>query len=102
MNLTTLATRRSIIVLFALAACLWMCTGMAWAQGTATFQGIGIPGDTSSVATDVSGDGLVVVGFARGSTPNVFDEAFRWTASGGRVPLGDLPGGFVNSEANAA
>jgi len=49
----------------------------------------------------VSADGSVVVG----TSLTAFDEdtefeAFRWTAAGGIVGLGDLAGGIVNSVAN--
>jgi probable HAF family extracellular repeat protein len=59
-----------------------------------------------SGASDVSYDGTVVVGV---SVSNVFSppdedwgsEAFRWTAETGMVGLGDLPGGFLRSQAHA-
>ena len=56
------------------------------------FMGIGdLPGSTfESRARAVSADGLVVVGGGRSASGR---EAFRWTASGGMVGLGDLPGG---------
>ena len=56
------------------------------------FMGIGdLPGSTfESRASAVSADGLVVVGGGRSASGR---EAFRWTASGGMVGLGDLPGG---------
>ena len=59
------------------------------------FMGIGdLPGSTfESRASAVSADGLVVVGGGRSASGR---EAFRWTASGGMVGLGDLPGGPVN------
>jgi probable HAF family extracellular repeat protein len=46
---------------------------------------------TTSEAQDVSGDGSVVIGTSNfyGS----YDEAFRWTSSGGMQGLGFLPGG---------
>jgi probable HAF family extracellular repeat protein len=48
-----------------------------------------------SVASDVSGDGSVIVG----TSINVNGtEAFRWTESGGMVGLGDLPGGGFYSD----
>ena len=55
------------------------------------FMGIGdLPGSTfESRASAVSADGLVVVGGGRSASGR---EAFRWTARGGRVGLGDLPG----------
>lgn len=74
-------------------------------------------GSLDSVATAVSADGAVVVGYGT----NYFDEyrpeavalygpywwldtdyeAFRWTTDGGMVGLGDLPGGSFGSRANA-
>jgi probable HAF family extracellular repeat protein len=48
-----------------------------------------------------SGDGLVVVGESF-SNHGKDEVAFRWTAAKGMVGLGDLPGGNVLSEADAA
>lgn len=57
----------------------------------ASFQGLGdLPGGPiRSVAYAVSGDGQVVVG---DSDSALRQEAFRWTAAGGLVPLGAPPG----------
>lgn len=55
-------------------------------------------GDLESLASDVSDDGSVVVGF---SVSDSGIEAFRWTANTGMVGLGDLPGGRFDSEARA-
>ena len=52
-------------------------------------------GTLSSAATGVSGDGSVVVGSHHPS------GAYRWTASGGMVDIGDLPGGSDSSSARA-
>jgi uncharacterized membrane protein len=73
-----------------LALMVWI--GLASPAAAVSFTGLGdLPGGRfSSVASDVSGDGSVVVG-ASGS------EAFRWTSSGGMVGLGDLPGGRFDS-----
>ncbi len=49
-----------------------------------------IYGSFAISADDISGDGLVVVGYTRFS---YYDEAFRWTASDGKTGLGELPGG---------
>jgi probable HAF family extracellular repeat protein len=67
----------------------------------ASFQGLGdLPGSNFlSVATGVSSDGAVVVGYAT-STNGL--QAFRWTAPGGLVGLGELPGGAYSSFASAA
>lgn len=56
-------------------------------------------GAVLSVASDVSADGSVVVGYSESSSGT---EAFRWTASTGMVGLGDLPGGAFSSSALAA
>ncbi len=58
--------------------------------------------DILSYANAVSADGKVIVGEGwvnelRG--PLFMDEAFRWTEETGAVGLGDLPGGFVGSNA---
>jgi probable HAF family extracellular repeat protein len=66
------------------------CTTVVMAQ--ATFTALGI----SSEAIDVSANGSVVVGFR---TTGAGREAFRWTASGGMVGLGDLAGGDFFSAA---
>lgn len=66
----------------------------------ASFSGLGdlAGGEFHSGATDVSADGLVVVG---GSRSALGSEAFRWTVDDGMVGLGDLPGGGFFSSANA-
>ena len=51
-----------------------------------------LPGDLSSIANGVSGDGSVVVGVSGGRG----GQAFRWTAAGGMVGLGRLPGDFYS------
>jgi len=59
-------------------------------------------GDFVSDARGVSGDGSVVVGLSSSedsqNSPLGY-EAFRWTAGGGMVGLGDLPGGDFFSQA---
>ena len=71
----------------------------AGALAQASFQGLGdLPGgDFSSLARDVSADGLVVVGVSENAT---YDEAFRWE-NDVMIPLGDLPGGIDFSNAFA-
>ena len=60
-------------------------------------------GNIGSNASGVSSDGSVIVG----TSESVFngtifdDEAFHWTADGGMVGLGDLPGGDPFSEGKA-
>jgi probable HAF family extracellular repeat protein len=65
----------------------------------ASFSGLGyLPGDDASSAAAVSPDGSVVVGWTvNRSDPSTPSQAFRWTASGGMVGLGDLPGGEFES-----
>jgi len=73
-----------------------------WQNGTAVGLGTLNPASNAlSIANGVSGDGSVVVGGTsalENGTP--VDNAFRWTAAGGMVPLGDLPGGQASSVAN--
>jgi probable HAF family extracellular repeat protein len=53
-----------------------------------------VGGDVGSRALGVSADGKFIVGW--GTSVNG-QEAFRWTARGGMIPLGDLPGGAFES-----
>lgn len=72
-----------------------------------SFQGLGfLPEVAPNIIpyTDplgVSSDGSVVVGMAYSGydngDPDPDKEAFRWTADGGMVSLGDWPGGYVGS-----
>jgi probable HAF family extracellular repeat protein len=55
-----------------------------------------LPGGVYSAAQGVSADGSVIVGY---SQSNSGDQAFRWTAFGGMVGLGDLAGGAFSSNA---
>jgi len=79
-----------------LATLLWVFGGAGHAAA-ASFQGLGSLGG-QSYASSVSDDGSVVVGSSGTSGP----EAFRWTAAGGMVGLGMLPGGSpdIGSEAS--
>jgi probable HAF family extracellular repeat protein len=64
-----------------------------------TFRGLGyLPGGNSSGASGISADRTVIVG---SSTSTLGTQAFRWTAEGGMVGLGDLPGGSFWSRAIA-
>ncbi|MDP2821193.1 MAG: autotransporter domain-containing protein [Sulfuritalea sp.] len=84
-------TRKKLIAL-AIAA---LSTGTAQAQ---SFTPLGdlAGGDVNSVASGVSGDGSVVVGYGESTNGR---EAFRWTQAGGMVALGDLAGGSFGSYA---
>lgn len=59
-------------------------------DGTYIALGALIPGGTSD-ATDISGDGTIVVGTAQTASAV---NAFRWTQATGMVSLGSLPGGL--------
>ncbi len=57
---------------------------------------------SQSTAFGISGDGAVIVGLSTFASENSGDfQAFRWTAAGGMVGLGDLPGISVRSTAFA-
>jgi probable HAF family extracellular repeat protein len=62
-------------------------------------------GATNSTARGISADGNIIVGYgssaASTATCGMCQEAFKWTAQTGIVPLGDLPGGNLASAANA-
>jgi probable HAF family extracellular repeat protein len=67
------------------------------AAQTVSFQGLGfLPGGGTSIATGVSGDGTVVVGW--GTTDSSSQEAFSWT--GGAISGLGFPGGGTTSTAN--
>jgi probable HAF family extracellular repeat protein len=67
------------------------------AAAQASFQFLGyLPGNVGNIASGVSADGTVAVGFGNSANGT---EAFRWTASTGMLGLGDLPGGFFESHA---
>jgi len=72
------------------------------ADGVA-YLGYLLPGTTGvdSSALAVSGDGAVVVGYSASSNSWLpgQNEAFRWTAQGGMLGLGDLEGGAFSSSA---
>jgi probable HAF family extracellular repeat protein len=76
---------------------------LAPAALAASFRGIGdLPGGSFfSVATGVSSNGQVVVGYSSSALSGASYEAFRWTATNGIMALGDLPGGSFASIANA-
>jgi probable HAF family extracellular repeat protein len=66
----------------------------------ASFQGLGDLAGSNflSVATGVSANGTVVVGYSNATNGL---QAFRWTAETGLVGLGELPGGAYASFASA-
>jgi probable HAF family extracellular repeat protein len=63
--------------------------------------GLGLsPEGFRTIATGVSADGNVIVGYGRTiAAPGFGEQAFRWTKATGMIPLGDLPGGQPYSEA---
>lgn len=75
---------------------------MRWTSSTGmTSLGL-LPGDVFSIASDVSLDGSIVVGYSDDRRPDQqFRIAFRWTADGGMVRLADRPGGVDRSGASA-
>jgi probable HAF family extracellular repeat protein len=78
---------------FALLAVLLCTSAAARAFAAASLTSLGdLPGDPSSIANGVSGDGSVVVGNAGGYG----GQAYRWTAAGGMVGLGRPPGDFYS------
>lgn len=91
-SLTTMSTRL-------LLSCLAL--GLGAPLGAAIkFTALGqLPGGTYSQPAAISADGSTIVGKASSSTAS--QTAFRWTAAGGLVDLGDLPGGTVDSYATA-
>lgn len=73
---------------------------LRWSSGQRTQLGFLEGGSTvSSQAYAVSEDGSVIVGVSTSAQSNPDVQAFRWTAAGGMVGLGDLPGGNFRSEA---
>jgi probable HAF family extracellular repeat protein len=79
-----------------------------WTQQSG-MQGLGyLPGGgvrnngvwpTGSIATAISADGQVIVGWGDSANSGNNFEAFRWTQAGGIQGLGDLPGGVFGSRA---
>jgi uncharacterized membrane protein len=68
-----------------------------WTEATGLLPFGDLPGGPeNSIATDVSSDGLIIVGQSSGP---VGIEAYRWTAATGMQSLGDLPGGPFASNA---
>ncbi|HYE96561.1 MAG TPA: T9SS type A sorting domain-containing protein [Rubricoccaceae bacterium] len=75
----------------------------AYRKAGGVLMGLGdLPGgDDFSVASAVSPDGGVVVGWSASAASGSLNEAFRWTQATGMVALGDLPGGLFLSEAHS-
>src|SRR5262249_29741548 len=91
---------RSAVIL--LVAALFLPVNVSRALAPVSFTWLGkLSGDDYSMVQGVSADGSVVVGssYLTGSGPLPTVHAFRWTAGGGMVGIGDLPGGNVLSEA---
>ena len=88
-------TAKKLRVAFCLFACLLAPPGVGDLKAV-SFDPLGyLPGYTSSVAWDVSADGSVVVGTSsrwNSNTDSSEREACRWTAGGGILGLGFLPG----------
>ena len=74
--------------------------GIVWSGQSRFAVGL-FPGGFQTTALGVSGDGRVVVGEALRAEEEG-QTAFRWTREEGLVSLGDLPGGYHYSRANAA
>lgn len=78
------------------ALCLALLAGAPRADAAPFFTGLGIlPGATSSIVAEISGDGSTVVGSAcTGVGVACLDtrEPFRWTAAEGMTALGNAPG----------
>jgi probable HAF family extracellular repeat protein len=69
----------------------------------ASFTWLGsVPGDAFNRAHGISADGSTVVGTSYPSSTSGISHAFRWTAGGGTVSLGSLPGSNARSEAFGA
>jgi probable HAF family extracellular repeat protein len=80
--------------------------GFRWTNSGGMIGLGGLLQNTSS-PTDISADGLTIVGSSRsrsrsgGASTADGVEAFRWASAGGMVGLGDLPGGDYISGATA-
>jgi len=72
--------------------------GEAFRWSTTTGS-VSLTGGADGSANGVDSSGDVVVGFDRAASGA--ESAFRWTAAGGRIALGDLPGGAAASNAFA-
>jgi uncharacterized membrane protein len=88
----------SIIAVVVVTACVALGASASSARAETIFHSLGaLPGDSSSVAHAVSGNGQVVVGLSD-------NRSFRWTAAGGMEDLGLCPVGdgsyFPISSAN--
>src|SRR5262249_6090920 len=67
-----------------------------WVGGAGPFLLAGVPSDIGTEAYAISADGSTIAGHASVQEQR---QAFRWSAAGGYEPLGDLPGGAVDSSA---
>ncbi|QDT70964.1 hypothetical protein I41_01190 [Lacipirellula limnantheis] len=81
-----------------LILCVVAFTFLVGKAGATAFVPLGfLPGQSQSLAFDISADGTVVVGQSWGA--NVF--AFRWTQATGMTSLGSGPGGSLPALASA-
>jgi probable HAF family extracellular repeat protein len=78
-----------VIISAGIATVVLACAGAAFAQPTIT--NLGVLGWSDSCAMGVSADGSTVVGWSHNASN--LSRPFRWTATGGMVDLGTLPGG---------
>jgi probable HAF family extracellular repeat protein len=82
------------IVKWGWAGCLAVCVAVAGAARAASFEGLGmLDGGADSEAVAVSADGSVVVGTSGTASGQ---QAFRWTADGGMVPV-PIPAGLTST-----
>lgn len=72
--------------------------GFRWTSATGMVEFAAAAGFTNPRLFGISGDGSVIVGNVQTANGS---EAFRWTAAGGYVGLGDLAGGTFGSAAIA-
>src|SRR5262245_57488389 len=96
MNQAGRGTRLGLIVLW--AAGILLPSAITWAD---SFSGVGdfpAGGVQNSQTNAISATGSFAAGYGWSQNGQ---EAFRWTAAGGLVGLGDLPGGNSYSLANA-
>jgi len=77
---------------------LWMAQYLSEIPGQRHFGGRQFGGSDAN-ANDVSADGSVIVGYCDSTAGN---QAMRWTAAGGMVGSGDLPGAYESNAFNVS